>query len=90
MVSSFFMADYQAVRRFAMEDKGDIKLKKEEKMKESCEQCKYFEFDDFSVCRRYPPVHTEELEGDNIFSFPNVGAWMWCGEFKPKEERKRK
>lgn len=57
-----------------------------------CEDCK-FSFDDGEGgeedpidCRRFPPVFLPAYAGHpELFCFPSVERYEWCGEFKPKD-----
>lgn len=49
--------------------------------KERCEDCKYFNTNDFGnggTCRRYPPIDSSV----NNVVFPFVRETTWCGEYR--------
>jgi len=52
-----------------------------------CETCLYFRKrrERSGDCRRYPPTIPF---GENALQFPAVPFTSWCGEYKPKEEKK--
>jgi hypothetical protein len=57
-------------------------------MKDKCEKCVFYlaatddgvEYDDYGVCRRYPPELVDDEEGFSS-EYPPVQDNDWCGEF---------
>lgn len=65
-------------------------------MSQECNTCKFWRqlyqgtHARHGQCHRFPPVRKDASDAGNLWLFPDVADWQWCGEYKrsalaPKE-----